>query len=150
MRFDPIEESPDLFHAMFDADRRVSDAAAGAVGSEALLQLLLLRTSYLNGCEFCLHYHMRLALDAGEKDGRVVDVSEGRLPADMAHSEALLFELAELVTRRAAQEDMQAHFQRFLKVGTRSQWVLAAWAVAVCNMWNCLLLASGNAYPAPT
>ncbi|MDH6138189.1 MULTISPECIES: carboxymuconolactone decarboxylase family protein [Kitasatospora] len=76
------------------------DAAAREGLDPALIELVLIRCSQLNGCSYCLHMHTSDARKAGESEERLHMVSVWR---DAAHfftpAEQAALALAEAVTR---------------------------------------------------
>ena len=134
---------PDAYAAQLALDA----AAVAAVGDPALVELLRLRVSQLNGCAFCLDLHARGAVLAGVPR-RKLDVlagwAESALFTEREHTALALAEAscrpghpapgpAELAAARACFDEREVAALLF--------------TVTVAGTWNRLALAAGLAFP---
>ncbi|TXI01417.1 MAG: carboxymuconolactone decarboxylase family protein [Pseudomonas monteilii] len=114
----------------------VGKAIDAAGVDKALSELLKLRVSQLNGCAFCLQFHLDVARRIGV-DGRKIDLLAGwrdagvfseREQAALAWAEALTG-LGDHVGYAAAQAQVRAHFEG-------GEFVHLTAAIASINAWN--------------
>lgn len=90
--------SPASYHAFRRAAEAVHTEAVAAGLKPALLELVNVRVSQLNGCAFCLNVHTRAALRAGESPMRL-GVLPGRRDTEVfTVRERAALSLAEAVT----------------------------------------------------
>jgi AhpD family alkylhydroperoxidase len=123
---------PDVYSAIGDLDDRTRIAEL----DHALLELVKLRCSQLNGCAYCVQYHTRLLLEAGMSPDRIslvpawaeTDVFTARERAALRWGEELT-ELPETHASDAAYAEVAAVFTE------RERTALTA-AIAVINVWN--------------
>lgn len=66
-RIDYTKIAPEAFRAMFGLERYVRDSGL----EPALLQLIKMRASQINGCAYCLDMHSKDARAAGETEQRL-------------------------------------------------------------------------------
>lgn len=86
------------YRALVGLSSAVEEAAAAVDISPALMELLRLRVSQINGCAFCLRTHARAALAAGESADRIAMLSSWRETDYFTPRERAGLELAEAVT----------------------------------------------------
>ncbi|MBM0127199.1 carboxymuconolactone decarboxylase family protein [Pimelobacter simplex] len=79
--------------------QEVGDAAEAAGISRALVELVNLRVSQLNGCAYCLDLHHKLALEAGESERRIAVLPAWQETDLFTEQERAALELAEAITR---------------------------------------------------
>src|SRR5574338_789479 len=92
-RTNPKQAAPDAYAAFSDVQAYVNKCGL----EHALLELVKMRASQINGCAFCLHMHSTDALKAGERPERLhvlpawreVDLYTPRERAALAWTEAL-------------------------------------------------------------
>lgn len=65
------KQSPKAYHALTETAEAVRAVAADAGLDRALVELINLRVSQVNGCAYCLNVHTRAALRAGETTQRL-------------------------------------------------------------------------------
>lgn len=109
----------------------------------ALLELLELRASQVNGCAFCVQYHLGLAKDAGLQQSKIDMVAVWREASIFSASEKAALAWTEHLTRLTADGapdsawlDLQAHF-------SDEQIVSLTVAIASINTWNRIALGLG-------
>jgi AhpD family alkylhydroperoxidase len=101
-----------------------------------LTELLKLRASQLNGCAFCLQFHLNLSRRIGLTETKIdlvaawrdADVFSRRERAALAWTEALTFMAQHHVT--------DAHYAEVQAVFTESEIAFLTTAVGAINAWN--------------
>lgn len=101
-----------------------------------LTELLKLRASQLNGCAFCLQFHLNLARKIGLEQAKIdlgatwrdAGVFSARERAALAWTEALTF--------MAQQQVTEAQFAELQAAFTESEIAFLTSAVAAINAWN--------------
>ncbi|MEU0481392.1 carboxymuconolactone decarboxylase family protein [Streptosporangium sp. NPDC006013] len=114
----------------------VFDAAACEGLEPALVELVRVRASQLNGCAFCRGLHTRAALDAGEDPRRLDALSAWRESPLFTDAESAALALTESVTLIAEKgvpdEVLDAAAEHFDDTGL----VHLLWTIAAINAWN--------------
>lgn len=131
--------SDEFTHLIPDAYAAIEalGAAAAAGGLEpALLELVNLRASQLNGCAYCVHYHTGNAERLGVPRDKLTLVVAWREAGIFSEREAAALAWTETVTRLA-----ETHAPDDAYVAARhvfSDAELAALTTAICaiNVWN--------------
>jgi AhpD family alkylhydroperoxidase len=105
----------------------------------ALLELVKLRASQINGCAFCIAMHTTEAVEAGERQERLhllnawaeTDLYTPRERAALAWTEALT-RLPEAHAPDDVYDEMRAHF-------SEKEAVDLTWCIITINSWNRLM-----------
>lgn len=123
---------------------------AGSLG-EALLALVKLRASQLNGCARCLVIHVREAREA-DVDQRKLDVLAGWHEATglFTEREVAALRLTEEVTLINEAGVTDAVWDSASKFFSPQQMVELLMAIAAINVWNRLAVATHRHLPEPT
>lgn len=132
----PAQILPDAMQPV-QATYKVAEQAIGP----ALMHLVHLRTSQINGCSFCVFNAARAMTQAGETADRIASVAAWRHSPLFTDAERAALALAEALTRIADREDpvsdviwaaARRHFEEPQLAGI----VLAVAAVNVFNRLN--------------
>ncbi|MGE5111272.1 MAG: carboxymuconolactone decarboxylase family protein [Acidobacteriaceae bacterium] len=110
----------------------------------ALLELVHLRASQINGCSVCVDLHVRLAKAAGENDERLFAVAAWRDAPYFTDAERAALALTEAVTRMSDRPDpvpdeIYDEAARHFDERTLAALILA---IASINVWNRLNVAT--------
>ena len=105
----------------------------------ALLELVKLRASQINGCAFCIAMHTTEAVEAGERQERLhllnawaeTDLYTPRERAALAWTEAVT-RLSETHAPDDIYEEVRRHF-------SEQETVDLTWCIATINTWNRLM-----------
>lgn len=131
-RIDYTQAAPEVFQAMLQLERQVR-----ASGLEpALLELVRLRASQLNGCAYCVDMHHREARTAGEGEERlsmVVVWQESPLFSPRERAALAWTESLTLLPRRGAPE---ALYQQVLAEFGEEGLASLTLAIVAINGWN--------------
>lgn len=138
------ERAPDVYAGLAALTKAVD--AAGL--DKGLTELAKLRASQLNGCVFCLKFHLGVARKAGVPQEKLDLLAAWReAPAFTAREKAALAWTEEL-TRLGAEPASEEAWAVVLKEFSRDEAVFLTVAVATINAWNRIGIAFNFAPPA--
>ncbi|NUO58378.1 MAG: carboxymuconolactone decarboxylase family protein [Hamadaea sp.] len=113
------------------------DAAARKTQLEApLLELVRLRASQLNGCEYCVDQHSADAIKGGEDPRRLFAITVWRDTPFFSDRERAALELTEAATRLTEGPVTDEVFARAAEQFTEVELAELIWAITVINAWN--------------
>src|SRR4026207_282080 len=92
------KQLPSIHGAMATASPEIKNRADAMGIDRAVLELVNLRCSQINGCAFCLHLHNHLALRGGESPQRIAVLSAWRASGLFTSLEQAALTIAERVT----------------------------------------------------
>jgi AhpD family alkylhydroperoxidase len=131
-RIDFYKTSPEALKAMMNVEKYVNSSSL----DKALLELVKLRVSQINGCTFCVDMHCADAIKAGESQRRLNTVVvwreapffTARERAALAWAEAVTL-LSETHVPDEVYQEMRAHFDEHEAVDLTM-------AIIAINGWN--------------
>ena len=88
---------PEVYQAQRQLTQAAARAAVEAGISKALIELIRVRTSQLNGCAFCIDMHIKDARHGGERDDRIYLLDAWRESPHYTDQERAALALAESV-----------------------------------------------------
>ena len=113
------------------------DAAARKTQLEApLLELVRLRASQLNGCEYCVDMHSKDAVAGGESTRRLFALPVWRDTPFFTERERAALELTEAGTRLTDGPVTDEVFARAAAQFTEVELAELIWSITVINAWN--------------
>ncbi|HEX6196650.1 MAG TPA: carboxymuconolactone decarboxylase family protein [Jiangellaceae bacterium] len=112
----------------------------------ALLELVRIRASQINGCAYCVDMHNRDARAAGESERRLYALPVWRETPLFTARERAALELTEAVTRLADNTVRDELFDGVAEHFTDVELAELIWTIAVINTWNRL---GATAHPWP-
>src|SRR4051794_3070415 len=92
------KQHPQVYRAQIEVAKAVRAAAEEAGLDRALVELVNIRISQINGCAYCLHIHVRDALAGGETTQRIAVLPAWRDTTLFSSKERAALALAESVT----------------------------------------------------
>ncbi len=101
-----------------------------------LTELLKLRASQLNGCAFCLQYHLNLARKLGLAPAKIDLVSTWREAGVFSARERAALAWTEALTLMAQQHVPDALYAEVQAAFTESEIAFLTTAVGAINAWN--------------
>jgi AhpD family alkylhydroperoxidase len=123
------------------------DAAVRKTQLEApLLELVRLRASQLNGCEYCVDMHSSDAVKGGEEPRRLFALPVWRDTPFFTDRERAALELTEAATRLTEGPVTDEVFARAAEQFSEVELAELIWAITVINAWNRL---GATAHPWP-
>jgi AhpD family alkylhydroperoxidase len=118
------------------------DAAAGEPLSPALIELVRVHASQINGCAMCQSLHSRAALEAGEDERRLCALPVWRESASFTDAERAALELTESMTLIATAGVPDKVFAAAREHFDDTQLTHLLWTIAAINAWNRVAIAS--------
>lgn len=131
IQFDPTTHR-DIYNAMLG----LSAAIRRSTLEPALLELVKVRTSQINGCGFCLDMHTKDARAAGETEQRLYLTSAWREANVYTNRERAALLWAEAVTRLEHQQVSDEVFETARAQFSEDELLALTLAVVEINGWN--------------
>lgn len=122
----------------FDALLALSKSATNAGISHALLEMVHLRASLINGCSVCVDMHAKALKAEGEPDERIFAVGAWRDAPWFTDAERAALELAEEMTRLSDRGDAVPDelWARLTEHFDETQLGGLVVSIATINVWN--------------
>jgi len=131
-RLDFYKASPDALKALI-----ALEVAAGKLGLEpALLDLVKLRASQINGCAFCVDLHASDLRKKGESERRVYAVSVWSETPFFTPRERAALAWTEAITRVADSHAPDADYDALRAEFSEAEMVNLTLAIGLINTWN--------------
>ncbi len=137
-RFDLPTASPQGYAAMLKLNAHVHACGLDA----ALLELVRIRASQLNGCAFCIDMHVTAARKLGLEEQRLHLLAAWREAPGFGAAERAALAWAEALTRLPEGAVLDAAYEQACAQFTVAQIAELSLAVAEINAWNRLMLAA--------
>lgn len=127
--------SPDLIHQLSTMTQAIKKAL-----DPALVDLVNIRASQLNGCAFCLDMHIKEAKIRGERELRLHHVQIWRESSLFSERERAALELTEAVTQISNHGVSDELFDRVKAVFSDKEISDLTFAIGIINQWNRLAI----------
>jgi AhpD family alkylhydroperoxidase len=141
-RVNLMHESPENFGALNALSQGAEERARESGLDAKLIELVRIRASQLNGCQFCLALHTRSARAAGESEHRLRELANWPESSLFSESEQAALRLTEAVTllndRKVPDEDYRPAEKYF----DEPQLANLLWIIALINAYNRLAVAT--------
>ncbi|MFT4172856.1 MAG: carboxymuconolactone decarboxylase family protein [Herbaspirillum sp.] len=137
-RFDVGALTPDGYKAMFGVHTFVQKSGLPL----ALLELVRLRVSQINGCAFCVNMHVPLGREHGLSEHQINLAATWREAPVFSARERAALAWAEAVTALAGQEVPDAVYEQAKAVFSPEEIAKLTFCVVEINGWNRLMVAS--------
>lgn len=124
--------SSESYSALFALEKTL----AATPLNHALVQLVKIRVSQLNGCLFCLDLHIKEARTHGERELRIHHLSSWHESKLFSDKEKAALEWAELLTNIKPHGVTDADFEKARSVFSEKELSDLTFAVGTINMWN--------------
>ncbi|PRY02389.1 carboxymuconolactone decarboxylase family protein [Allonocardiopsis opalescens] len=141
-RIDPGATAPHVYAAM-----ATFDAAARQGLDRRLAELVRIRASQLNRCDFCRDTHVRAARDAGEDERRLRALETWRDSALFTAAERAALALTESMTLISDSGVPAEVFAAAAEHFDAARLTRLVWTIAAINTWNRVAVASALAPP---
>ncbi|MFF1844061.1 carboxymuconolactone decarboxylase family protein [Streptomyces sp. NPDC058232] len=130
------KQSPKAYHALTETAEAVRAVAADAGLDRALVELINLRVSQVNGCAYCLNVHTRAALRAGETTQRLGVLAAWRDTELFTARERAALALAEAVTEPSNAAAQESAYDAARGALTDDEISAAIWVAITINAFN--------------
>ena len=122
---------------------KATHAAAEEAGLDrTLVELLNIRISQINGCAYCLHVHVRDALEAGETTQRIAVLPAWRDTTLFTAKERAALTLAECITSLPDARQQDRDYAAATRHLTPAQVSAVSWVAIAMNSFNRLSIVS--------
>jgi len=131
---------PEAYAAMFGLEGYLATSTLPVI----LQELVRLRASQINGCNFCKGMHTDAAKKHGETDGRLAVLANWTTSDLFDEKERATLEVAEAVTIIADQglsDELYSKVAKFLSAEEIAQLIVL---IATVNAWNRIGIATAN------
>jgi len=132
-----------------DALRALSAAIAAAGLDPALNELVKIRASQLNGCTFCLQFHLNIARKLGIEPVKLDQLAAWREANVYSPRERAALGWAEALTRMPQQAIDPALFPALEALFSRQEIALLTGAIGTIQAWNRIAGALAFTPPSP-
>jgi AhpD family alkylhydroperoxidase len=132
MRIDQNKVAPGAMRAMLGLEQYVRQSAL----EPALVHLVKLRASYLNGCAYCVDMHSKDARAAGESEQRIYAVPVWRETPFFTPRERAALAWTETVTELARTGVPDEAFEAARAEFSEAELVDLTMAIVTINGWN--------------
>ena len=131
-RIQPFSAAPDAYKALMSLDGYVQGIGLSTV----IVELVQIRASQINGCDFCVDIHQARALAGGEEQERLRMLSTWRDSSLFTGQERAALAWSEAVTSTASGKVPDDVYLTCLENFTAKELVQLTMAVAAINVWN--------------
>jgi len=142
-RLDPARASPEAFRAMLALTR----AAEGCGLEPALLELVKIRSSQINGCAYCLHMHSTQARRQGETEMRLYLLPAWRESSLYSERERAALAWTEALTQLPASQAPDADYAQLAAHFSPKEQVDLTLVINTINSWNRLVVGFRTQHP---
>lgn len=130
------KQTPKPYHALVETAEAVRTAAAEAGLDHALVELINLRVSQINGCAYCLNVHTRAASRAGETLQRLGVLAAWRDTGLFTERERAALALAEATTEPADAALQERAYATARQVFDDDEISAVIWVAITINAFN--------------
>ncbi|WP_255767898.1 carboxymuconolactone decarboxylase family protein [Pseudarthrobacter sulfonivorans] len=138
------KSDPGSWRALNGLALKVASAAEAAGLSRAVLELLNVRVSQLNGCAFCLDLHDRLAREAGVSTQQLAVLPAWREAAVFDETERAALAIGEAATALHDDGKSFGELAAARAALTEAQFSALQWCAIAMNAFNRVSILSGH------
>jgi AhpD family alkylhydroperoxidase len=143
-RLNPYQAAPGVMKAMTALETQVASCGLDS----ALVELVKIRASQINGCAFCLHMHTRDARARGEREERLYLLDAWRESPLYSKRERAALAWTEAVTLVAQDHVPDEVYDQAHAEFSDEELVRLTLLVATINAWNRFAIAFRSIHPA--
>ncbi|TDE92811.1 carboxymuconolactone decarboxylase family protein [Occultella glacieicola] len=130
---------PDVYRRLLTLNREVEAARRSADVELAVIELVKVRASQINGCAFCTDMHAKEALEAGVTARQLAVLPTWRETRLFTSAERAALDLAESMSRLALTQHVPDEvYAAAAEVFDEDQLAVVIWAAAVIQTFNAL------------
>ncbi|MFF2555571.1 carboxymuconolactone decarboxylase family protein [Nocardia sp. NPDC058058] len=131
------KQTPEVFHALNSVAAAVRTAAAAVDLGRAVMELVNVRVSQLNGCAYCLDVHFRAAREAGVTTQQLAVLDAWQRSPDLySDQERAALVLAETVTALPGEADIEREYAAARQHLSDDQVSVLIWAATTIGAFN--------------
>lgn len=138
------KSNPPSWRALNGLALKVATAAEQADLPRAVIELLNVRISQLNGCAFCLDLHVRLAREAGATDQQLAVLPAWRETQMFTPTERAALTIGEAATGLPGHDSLHSEMRAARAAVTDAQYSALQWAAVTMNAFNRISILSHN------
>jgi AhpD family alkylhydroperoxidase len=131
----------------YEALQRLNQIVKGSGLEPALLELVKMRASQINGCAFCIDMHSKDARAAGETEQRLYALNAWREAPFFTDRERAALALTEAVTLVAQTHVPDSVVEEASSVFSPDELTKLVFAIIEINAWNRLAITTGSPEP---
>lgn len=131
-RLDYWKVAPGGFKAIMSLEAYLKECGL----DHALLHMIKLRASQINGCAYCIDMHWKDARAAGESEQRLYGLDAWREASYYTDRERAAFEWTEALTNITDDHVPDAVFEAVRPHFSEKELADLTWAIAAINAWN--------------
>ena len=136
------KHSPQVFRAQIEVARAVRKATKDAGLDHALVELVNIRVSQINGCAYCLHVHVRAALAHRETTQRIAVLPAWRDTTLFTATERAALTLAESITTLPDSRTQGLDYAQARQHLSPQQISAVSWLAITMNAFNRISIVS--------
>jgi AhpD family alkylhydroperoxidase len=122
--------------AVAAALRELSKSAGEAGLDKRLVELIKVRASQINGCAFCIQFHVNLARKLGVSVAKLDLVAVWREAGDFDQRESATLAWTETLTRLSPESASDADYAALRAAFSEDEALFLTVAIGVINQWN--------------
>ena len=130
------KQSPEAYQSLVGVSTAVARTAHNAGLPRALVELVNVRVSQINGCPSCLEVHNRRAVTAGVTDKQLATLSVWRDTELFDEHQQAALRLAEITTALPDHDTAEREYARARKVFTDDELSAVIWVATAINAFN--------------
>jgi len=143
-RLNPYQAAPGVMKAMVNLEAQVASSGL----ESALIELVKIRASQINGCAFCLHMHTRDARAQGESEERLYLLDAWRESPLYSQRERAALAWTEAVTLVAQTHVPDEVYEQARAQFSDEELVRLTLLVTTINAWNRFAISFRSIHPA--
>jgi AhpD family alkylhydroperoxidase len=133
----PFETAPDGREALRGVERYIAQSGL----PKALVELVKLRVSTINGCAYCINMHWRALRELGESEQRLYSLSAWHEQPGYSPRERAALAWAETMTAARDSGVPDAEFAEVSEHFSKKEIIDLSYAIATINAWNLMCIA---------
>lgn len=130
------KSDPDAWQAVSEASAAVTESARAAGTTDAEIELVTVRISQVNACDFCLDLHSRQARDAGLPQQKLDVLPAWRESSLFDPRETAMLAIAEAATRVPHGEEARADLESARGLLGDEVFAAVEWVAVMINLFN--------------
>ncbi|SFA56358.1 alkylhydroperoxidase AhpD family core domain-containing protein [Paracoccus halophilus] len=136
-RISPQQVSPEIYKAIAVVDQKLYGSSLG----KALIELVKVRISQINGCAFCLDMHSQAAIKAGVSERKLILLGGWHEAAIWSERERAALGWAEAVTKIGGSRASDAEYDALVDLFDTKEIADLTMLIGLMNLWNRLAIA---------